>query len=274
MSSVALIEYPRFLHVVGPTLGKLRRVDSVTEVQPKIRQIGRPRRSHFRIPGPHSGQRASYFRIVGGSQPSHIFTTRQRRRRPRLLGEKRSPRVRKQKHCELQPRLVRRQFAVAQIALTLLLLQLSLHYIGMCAFTRSFAFLRQISERLRFSKGLFQHMLFGFRSRNRVVQADHTQNESPARNFQFRGSTRRIGGRNLRIGELLQPDGLINGSLTDVFVNCIVRDKDRGCLCPTLDDLVGLSVRLRVEHLVVIHDGGQQGSLAKITIDGRRFLGR
>src|ERR1700727_847091 len=117
-------------------------------------------------------------------------------------------------------------------------------------------------------------MPFCFKSRDRIVQADYTQKESPARNFQLRGGPRRVGSRNLRIGERPQPDSFINRGLTDVFVNRIVRDKDRGELCPALDDLMGLSVRLRIEHLVVIHDRGQQSSSAKVTIDGRGCLRR
>ena len=46
-----------------------------------------------------------------------------------------------------------------------------------------------------------------------------------------------------------------------------------GDACVTGLDLSGLAIRLRIEHLIVIDDGGQKSSLCEIRIDNRRFLG-
>ena len=72
--------------------------------------------------------------------------------------------------------------------------------------------------------------------------------------------------------QVLQADGFIDGCLTDVLVNRIVRDKGRGWLGSALDALDNLSIRLGIEQLVVIGDGRQQRSPGQITINTRCFL--
>jgi hypothetical protein len=71
---------------------------------------------------------------------------------------------------------------------------------------------------------------------------------------------------------VLQADGFIDGCLTDVLVNRIVRDKGWSWLGSALDALDKLSIRLGIEQLVVIGDGRQQRSPRQITINTRCFL--
>src|SRR6187402_1136620 len=67
--------------------------------------------------------------------------------------------------------------------------------------------------------------------------------------------------------KLLKADRLIDGSQAGVFVDRVVGNEDRRGLRPGLATLVGLSIRLSVENLIVVNRRGQKGGLCKILVD-------
>ncbi len=251
---------------------KLRSVNTVGKVQKKIRHIRRFGRQCFGVSGLHFSKGAAQLRIGGRGQPVHFIAGWKRRRSCRRFRRIRRPRIREEKHSQLQTRLLRLQTGVAKVALPLLLLQLRLHHVGMRSLTRSLAFLGQVSECRRLLQRLRHQTLLRLTRGNLKVQSDYRLNQPAPRDLQLSGRSRGIGSCRLHIRELFQPDPLINRSLACIFPNRIIRDKDWRILRAHLARLISLAVGLCVEHLVMIGGRRKQRGLRQILIDGGIFL--
>src|SRR5579871_2715415 len=130
-----------------------------------------------------------------------------------------------------------------------------------------FTLLRQLGKVLCFMQCFCKYTLLRFESRHRVEQADNSRDESTPRHLQLRGSTCRICRSYLRVRKLPQTDRLIYRRLTAVLMHRVICNKNWCRLSSNLTTLVGLAVRLRIEHLVVIDHRRQQPSFRNITID-------